>query len=350
MHSSFSSILYIGSNSAASTARHRADALRRLGCFVQVIDPHIGVGETSRLWSKINYITGYRLLQRKLFRYLQHSISCSSFKTPTSVWVDGGELIGPRIVQFLSKTLSCPVILFNVDDPCGFRDSGRFGSLLEALPFYDYCFFVRLETVLEAQALGARNSQWASRSYDELLHQPADTKLPPPLSDYVSFIGTFIPRENRDKFLCNLIRDSVPLSIRGSAWKKSLIFSSFEQNYKGSSLSGELYSRAVSSSAVSLGFLSHGNRDLVTQRSFEIPACGGLFCAERTSEHQLLYEEGVEALFWDSAKECADKCKKLLADPDLNYRVRSAGFRRVHEIGVGNEDICRRLLNLILPE
>ena len=100
--------------------------------------------------------------------------------------------------------------------------------------------------------------------------------------------------------------------------------------------------------SICLGFLSHQNRDLHTRRSVEIPACGGLLCAERTSEHQLLYEEGVEALFWDTAEECAKKCKKILADSQLNHSVRSASSRRIREMGVGNEDICRQILTIAL--
>jgi hypothetical protein len=96
--------------------------------------------------------------------------------------------------------------------------------------------------------------------------------------------------------------------------------------------------------AVTLGFLSHQNRDLVTTRSFETPACGGLFCAERTSEHQLLYEDGWEAVFWDSTEECILQCNKLLGDPELRQKICTTGAQHVREIGVGNEDICRQIL------
>ena len=52
--------------------------------------------------------------------------------------------------------------------------------------------------------------------------------------------------------------------------------------------------------------------------------------------------------FWETAEECAEQCKALLADPELNLSIRSAGLRRVREMGVGNEDICRQILVSVL--
>ena len=63
--------------------------------------------------------------------------------------------------------------------------------------------------------------------------------------------------------------------------------------------------------------LSKGNRDRHTTRSFEIRAIGGLLCAERTDEHRESFEEGMEAVFWNDAKECVDQCRRLLNDDAL---------------------------------
>jgi spore maturation protein CgeB len=76
----------------------------------------------------------------------------------------------------------------------------------------------------------------------------------------------------------------------------------------------------------------------------EIPYAGGLLCAQRTSEHMALYREGEEAVFWSSPQECADQCKRLLADPALMDRIKQAGRSRVLANRVGNEDICRKAL------
>jgi hypothetical protein len=102
---------------------------------------------------------------------------------------------------------------------------------------------------------------------------------------------------------------------------------------------------AIKGSKICLGLLSRQNRDLHTTRSMEIPYAGGLLCAERTREHLFLYEEDKEAIFWSDAHECATKCIELLKDEDKRERIRLAGMVRVRINKVGNEDICRQILN-----
>ena len=82
--------------------------------------------------------------------------------------------------------------------------------------------------------------------------------------------------------------------------------------FKGQTLKGKDYISAIQGSKICLGLLSKGNRDLHTTRTFEIPFIGSLLCAERTSEHLELFDENLEAVFWNSAEECAEKCKELL--------------------------------------
>jgi spore maturation protein CgeB len=90
--------------------------------------------------------------------------------------------------------------------------------------------------------------------------------------------------------------------------------------------------------------LSKGNRDRHTNRSSEVPFVGGLLCAERTNEHLEMYRDGEEAVFWDDAAECAAVCQRLLADPAERAAIREAGARRVRQLHVGNEDVCRQIL------
>jgi hypothetical protein len=101
---------------------------------------------------------------------------------------------------------------------------------------------------------------------------------------------------------------------------------------------------ALQGAKIALGFLSHGNRDLHTRRSVEIPYAGGLLCAERTTEHLAMYEEGIEAVFWSDVNECAAICHKLLVDDVLRERIRQQGMTRVRADGYGNESVCREIL------
>ena len=58
-------ILYVGHSARASTSRHRADALTRLGHEVIVADPYVALAKHlhGRLRGALHYRTGYRFLQ-----------------------------------------------------------------------------------------------------------------------------------------------------------------------------------------------------------------------------------------------------------------------------------------------
>ena len=97
--------------------------------------------------------------------------------------------------------------------------------------------------------------------------------------------------------------------------------------------------------------LSKENRDLSTTRSFEIPHLGGVFCAERTSEHLELYRENEDAVFWSSPEECAEKCADLLNDEERRKRIAVNGRKRCLQNGTTNEEVLTRILQTALrPE
>jgi len=265
---------------------------------------------------------------------------------PDLIWVDGGEFIGTKSLELL-KSMEVPVVLYNVDDPTGKRDGNRFQSLLKALPLYDLVVVVRKETQAECIKLGAVNTLLVSRSYDEQAHKPYENQraIPSEFRSGIAFIGTWMRHEKRDEFLLKLIDEGLPVAIWGDRWQKSPYWNRLKIFYQGGSLSGQDYVAAIQGTKICIGMLSKGNRDLHTTRSLEIPYIGGLLCAERTSEHLHMYKENEEAVFWNDAKECAEVCKRLLANSEKREKIRLAGMQRVRKNKVGNEDICTIILN-----
>lgn len=338
-------ILYIGNNHAGSTATHRAYALSRLGHTVTIKDP--GEPCQSALqsrWAKIlHFRTGYRLLQGNMKKWVINLLTTTS--KPDLIWVDSGELLGFNCIKIL-KSVGCPLVLYNVDDPTGKRDGARFGSLLKALSLYDLVVVVRKESEQECLALGAKRVLRVFRSYDEVAHRPyaSSSEIPKKFKSEVVFIGTWMRGEKRDRFLLDLINNGIPLSIWGNSWERSRLFPKLREHYKGKELSGKDYIAAIQGSKLCLGLLSKGNRDLHTTRSLEIPYAGGLLCAQRTSEHMELYNEGTEAVFWSDVKECAAVCKSLLSNTHRES-VRLKGMERVRSLKLGNEDVCRLIID-----
>jgi spore maturation protein CgeB len=333
-----SSILYIGKE--RGTSRHRALALRRLAYSVSVIDPatFLPNGRFIEAW---NWHTGGLFLESFIRRHLLESIRLQRFDF---VWVDGGGLIGPSVVLELKNRFGT-VINYNADDPYGQRDGWRWRLYLEAVPFYDLIVVVRDCNIAEAFARGARNVLRVHMSADEIAHSPK------PLSeqDYsrwaseVGFVGTWMPE--RGPFMARLVALGVPLSIYGDRWHKAREYSLLRPFWRGAALYDDNYAKAIQCAKVSLGLLSKGNRDLSTQRSFEIPHLGGVLCAERTSEHAELYKENEEAVFWDTPEECSWRCTQLLQDEHHRKRLAIKGRNRCLQNNTTNAAVLTQILD-----
>lgn len=340
-------ILYLGSAAAGTTARHRSEALRRIGHEVEVFDIKAALGSAlkGRLLPLVHYRTGFRLIQAEVLAVIRADET--RFSGSDLVWVDSGELLGRRVVEYL-RSLGVKLVLFNADDPTGGRDGRRFDSLVEALPLYDLCVTVRDETLAEFRQRGARAIKtW--RGVDEIVHAPRspEERAGADRHDEIVFVGTWMRGENRDAVLAHLVASDLPLSIHGDRWQRSAFWPTLKPFWKGAALHDRSYALALSGAAACLGFLSSGNRDQHTHRSLEIPYTGGVLIAERTAEHVAMYREGEEALFWGDAEECAQQCRRVLDDPVLAARIRVSGMARARQLGVGNEDVASSILEAL---
>lgn len=330
-------VLYVGPDSG--TSRHRAQAMRRLGHHVHVVDPRTLVSRPSWL-ARWTWRTGALGLDGLLRRAVLARV-------PAGEWaialVDGGELVGPALVQALRRRCGT-VVNYNLDDPFGPRDGRRWRLYLRAVPFYDALVVVREVNVAEARARGARHVLRVYRSADEEAHAPAalDAEDHARWGRDILFIGTWMPE--RGGLAAELIDRGVPLSIYGDGWTKAPQWPRLRAAWRGPAIYGRDYTRAIRGAKACLGLLSKGNRDLHTQRTMEIPFAGGVLCAERTSEHRALYQEGAEAVFWADARECAERCHELCADGAARAALAERGRARCLENGHLNERVMARVL------
>ena len=66
--------------------------------------------------------------------------------------------------------------------------------------------------------------------------------------------------------------------------------------------------------------------------------------AERTDEHLALFEEGIEAEYFDSNEELLDKVRYYLSHEDERKRIAAAGRERCVRSGYSNEDRLSKML------
>lgn len=332
------SILYLGP--VSGTCLDRANALRRLGHRVEQMDLRLLLPKTAWI-DRITWRLGGDLFTPWLIRGLSKKLDGQQFNL---CYVDGGEWVTPKVIQLLR--LYCKkVINYNIDDPLGSRDGARFKAYRKSLPYYDQTTVVRRENIDESKLLGATNVVRIYRSADEISHAPRllSEQDHQTWGSNVLFLGTWFPE--RGPFLLELVQRGVPLTIRGSNWHKAPEWPQLKPYWKGDAIAGDDYAKAIQCAMVNLGLLSKENRDLHTTRSLEIPALGGLLCAERTSEHVAMYIEGKEALFWKNAEECAAMCNFALNDENRRQAIADAGHQRVKKNGHYNEAILADILN-----
>lgn len=334
---------------ADGTSLHRAHALRRLGHEVEILDPRsfLPTGYLAdRIIGKLVYEGGAAALEYYVRPILSRTIKGRSFDI---AWVDQGVLLGPSVIKRLKD--SAPLVInYNVDDPFPAKDptKKRFSVYRRAIPAYDLVVVVRTENIEEAYEAGARKVLHVYRSADEVAHAP----LPLTPEDKarwasdVCFVGTWMPE--RGAFIARLLELGVPITIFGGRWEKAKEWSIIRTAWKGPPVYGSDYVKAIQCAKVCLGLLSKGNRDLHTTRSAEVPFMSGVFCAERTKEHEVMYDDGKEAVFWSTAEECAEKTFYLIKHPYIRMRIGLAGRKRCIINGMLNEVVLNNILNVHL--
>jgi len=338
-------ILYLGPDYGSS--RHRADALRRLGHSVELIDPWALLPRypfIKKVIGKLAYEIGPAWHEPYIRHRLLTALKSKFFDV---IWSDQCNLIGTNTTLAL-KQHGRWFLSYAVDDPFGPRDKKRFSLFRKAIMHFDLIAVVRRPNVKEAYALGVPRVVLVLRSADEIAHAPIALTSEEKAwwgSD-VAFIGTWMPE--RGPLLARLMELGVPLTLYGNRWQKAPEWPVIKNVWRGSGIVGPDYVKAIQSAKICLGLLSKGNRDLHTQRSAEIPYIGSVLCAERTSEHLAMYKEEEEAVFWDTPEECAEKCFALMADEERRQRIARAGRERCISNGTLNEPVMRRILDALL--
>jgi spore maturation protein CgeB len=338
-------ILYLGHK--YGTSRHRAEALRRLGNRVTILDPwklFIKNKILNKVMGKLVFEAGAGWLEPYVRRRILNKLKNRHVDV---VWSDQCVFLG----RATASELRCQtnyMVTYAIDDPFGTRDRNKFTLYREALGLFDLVVVVREPNVTEAYEHGARNVLRVFRSADEIAHRPL--VLTPEkgirwASD-VTFIGTWMPE--RGPFLKRLMELGVPLTIYGNRWQKAWEWPVLKKVWRGPGLVGESYVKAIQGAKVCIGLISKGNRDLHTQRSAEIPYIGSVLCAKRTDEHMAMYRENKEAVFWNTPEECAKKCFALLSDEPKRKAIARAGRECCLLNGYLNEPIMERILNNLL--
>lgn len=337
-------VLFLGDLNEYSKGFSRLKAFRALGArVVEFSLAPLGGNDSGyvapSLLFRIAWKLGFHLDLEKANDWLLRN---APIETPALIWIEKGNMIRPGVLQRL-RTLCPDAIIASYTDDDMYSWTNRTWAYTRGLRNYDVVFTTKSYNAdaAELPRLGARRVVMVNKAYDPDHHRPqtVDEQKRRWLASDVGFIGSF--ERPRAEDMLYLAQHGVPVRIWGNGWdgfrpaEANLII---ERRALINTAENALYSKAISATKINLAFLRKANRDLHTDRSIEIPACGGFLMAEYSDEHARLFDEDKEAVFFRSRDELVEKVKYYLAHESERQDIAAAGLQRCLNVGYSHED------------
>jgi len=340
-------VLFVGDLNPWSKGVNRRDALAQLGFAVEALnhtpagDPETGRSPLS-LGFRIAWKLGVQLDTESVNRSI---VSTCQTLTPAMLWIEKGNMIRPATLRAVRA--ACPeVVLAAYSDDDMTAPHNRTRAWAHCLPLYDVVFTTKSYNADSAElpAMGARRVVVVDKAFDPGQHRPVpvDAAARAAWGADVGFIGSY--ERPRAESLLHLARAGIRVRVWGNGWE------AFRERHGNliveyrpllNSPRAPLYSTGICATRINLAFLRKANRDLQTDRSIEIPACGGFMLAEYSGEHARLFEEDREAGFFRDDDELVEKVRHYLAHEDERARIAAAGRERCLASGYSHLDRMR---------
>lgn len=299
-----------------------------MGHSIHVLDEN---GYVSTQWQS-TIAKGLRKIFKPVFvnELKREAVRFAAQFKPDCLFVFKGSWVHPDLVSFCRQK---KIVSVNYYPDVSFLSHGPY--IPKTLPLYDRVFTTKTYGVEDMKGkLGVQRSSFLPPGYDPELHRPVvlneeDRKT---YECDVAFIGTWSPK--KEKVLASLCRalPKVHVKIWGNQWNRSHS-TVLAKSIMHSEVTGDEYAKAICGASVCLGLLSEAGSgsssgDLITARTFQIPACGTFMLHERNPEVLSYFEEGTEAAFFGTPEELAQKVCYYLEHPLERQEISQAGLNR----------------------
>jgi glycosyltransferase involved in cell wall biosynthesis len=209
--------------------------------------------------------------------------------------------------------------------------------LPDALPCYDWIFTTKsfgpgdLKTLL-----GISAASYLPHAYDPDVHRPhlPEARDHDQYDCEVSFIGSWSRKKAQilETFIAR--RPNIKLKIWGDRWQNLARTSSLRPFTVFHGILGPAYAMAISCSKINLAIMHErvgtaSSGDLITSRTFHIPACGGLLLHERSRDLLNIFTEDENCICFDDVDELVSKVDALLADDGRRKSIAQRGRESV---------------------
>ncbi|CCJ07828.1 Uncharacterized protein BN69_2377 [Methylocystis sp. SC2] len=229
-------------------------------------------------------------------------------------------------------------VAINVYPDVSFMAQGP--RLPKTLPLYDWVFTTKTFGLKDLEStLGVRNASFFPPAYDPEVHAPCELDAAD-RAHYqadVSFIGSWSPKKEMVMAALAQAMPDARIRIWGNTWDRASS-ESLRSAIEGRVVTGLEYAKCVRASRINLGLLSEqvqgaSSGDLITHRTFAMPACGGFMLHERTAEITQYFEEGIDCALFSDNEDLVAKARYYLDHESERAFVAEAGRARALRSG-----------------
>ncbi|WP_452232346.1 CgeB family protein [Lacinutrix sp. MEBiC02595] len=260
------------------------------------------------------------------------------------IFIVKGVMIYPKVLKKIKTSYpNLKLVSFSLDDMFAWHNRSIYYTL--GLKYYDLVCTNKSYNMTELKTLGAKKMYFSNNAYSKNIHYPIYKENSKYAHD-VLFIGTL--EKQRFESMNFLAKNGIQVHVYTDSFD-NVEFANHDSNliiHKGG-LYYDNHCEAITNSKITLCFLRKINRDLQTTRSVEIPACGGCMLAERTEEHLRLFEEGTEAVYFNTDLDLLKKTQYLLSNDLDRVQISKKGIQRCEISGYSYQHLASNLINQI---
>ena len=322
-------LLLVAEDWFGSSGLGLAQGFRELGWTVHHVNPNSFLPQHSTIFGKV--------LQRltkplSVYELNNHIVRIISNLSPDAFLTIKGSYIRQELFDILHEK-NIPTINYYPD--CHFN----FNDVNEKL-FKNYSIFVTtksFQTSYLENILGKDKVKFIHHGYSPEVHKPIHYSESPIGDNYflsdVSYVGTY--SEYKAKWLEAVVSNfpSNKISIYGNGWHNVSKHPLLSSAIKNKDLVGHAYSHALTHSKVNIAVHFgkddiHGWEDLVSTRSFEIPACKGFMLHIDNPEVRSLYSVGEEIDVFSTPEQLCEKISYYLSNDTVRTDMLEKAYSR----------------------
>jgi hypothetical protein len=346
-------ILFHGHLDRGEHSKQRAAAMAKIPGIELILSPIRPASSTGWLVGVLRSI-GWRL-GRPVDEANENAqlLALAIEHRPDVVYVENSKQIRAATLRQIKAETGALLAYFSPDDIVAPHNVSHW--LKDTFPIWDIFFTTKSFLLDELRLLGVRRPQLVNNIFTPDVHRPMTPEEVGPeyeAFDFV-FVGTF--EREREASLRTLAQQGYSVLVHGS--RAGRLSGGWDRLRRAGvtvrpAVVDLEYARAVHRGKLALAFLRKINRDLITQRSIELPAMGRAMLAEKTDEHDQHFVDGTEYVGFASDQQMIAGAKLLLSDSQLRRSIgeaaRSRCFASGYDVDTLMAHISRKMGEAIL--